>query len=539
MTTQEFDYALHEAGDFDAITALWTHVVLVVDVSRILTFDDGHPVPDAKYGFYKYKQNAVNVAYPHPGTLTHNIGNITIDSDLFIGARADLHHSRHFAGRIAGLLVSTAALTEQQVACVFVNGEEFLPSLLRECKAMPKADLQVSFLGSANDTGGSARAVALHGNATTRFNGAVFDGAGDYATVANFEYASDASFTVSFWMTKEKCSGNSYEYLYSHHNSAQPGDMYSKALVSLYLACHSQSTGLSTLDGTVLRYNVQDDNHHEAMFDFSLHDANDFDKITARWLHVIMVVSPSSIVTYNDGKAVEDKEYGYYNAGITANNAKPTPSKLNTKMGHITLLTDIFVGGRADRKADRHFRGSMALLQVFTRPVSAATAECIFRSGDATLPSPVAIYRHSSCAPLELDVTFIGDTMDRSGNKHHVRVVNASVDTNGAHFDGDGDYITVKSFEYAADGRFTVAMWMTKVACTGGIYEYLYSHTAHPQRSISGHGNPNVNIYIGCESSGGGWSTLGGSVLRFNVEDDADTLAALGWDALDAGGARQ
>ena len=152
MTTQEFDYALHEAGDFDAITALWTHVVLVVDVSRILTFDDGHPVPDAKYGFYKYTQGHENVAYPHPGTLTHNIGNITIDSDLFIGARADLHHSRHFVGRIAGVVVSTAALTEQQVQCMFKDGEEFLPAIATECKSLPLAQLTLPFLGTANDT---------------------------------------------------------------------------------------------------------------------------------------------------------------------------------------------------------------------------------------------------------------------------------------------------------------------------------------------------------------------------------------------------
>ena len=356
MTTQEFDYALHEAGDFDAITALWTHVVLVVDVSRILTFDDGHPVPDAKYGFYKYKQNAVNVAYPHPGTLTHNIGNITIDSDLFIGARADLHHSRHFAGRIAGLLVSTAALTEQQVACVFVNGEEFLPSLLRECKAMPKADLQVSFLGSANDTGGSARAVALHGNATTRFNGVVFDGAGDYITIQSLSYAAHASFTVSFWLAKENCTAGLYEYLYSHHHTKR--GQGSGALVDVYMACERRGT--NTANGSVARYALRDDAGTSSTFDYPLHDAGDFDKITNVWLHVLLSVSPRAIHTYADGTLVQDAAY----RNVALGPQGPKLSSLAKAFGAFSLHSDIHMGVRADLSSSSFFAGKLGMLHV-------------------------------------------------------------------------------------------------------------------------------------------------------------------------------
>ena len=44
--------SLHDAGDFDAITNLWVHVVLAVSADRLTTFDDGLPVSDAVYGFY-------------------------------------------------------------------------------------------------------------------------------------------------------------------------------------------------------------------------------------------------------------------------------------------------------------------------------------------------------------------------------------------------------------------------------------------------------------------------------------------------------
>jgi len=184
---------------------------------------------------------------------------------------------------------------------------------------------------------------------------------------------------------------------------------------------------------------------------------------------------------------------------------------------------------------ERHFSGKVALVQVYSRTMGASEAKCLFESGDHRLPSPAAVYHHSDCAPLELDVTFIGDTMDRSGNKHNVTSVNATVDLNGAHFNGDGDYIAVENIDYAGDGEFTVAFWMTKEACTEGIYEYVYSHSAKPSESISSPQNPNVNIYIGCESSGGGWSTLGGSVIRYNLMDNDGTYATWDYPLHDAG----
>ena len=41
-----FDFPLHEAGDFDAVTSVWVHFVLSVTTSSMKTWDDGMPVDD-------------------------------------------------------------------------------------------------------------------------------------------------------------------------------------------------------------------------------------------------------------------------------------------------------------------------------------------------------------------------------------------------------------------------------------------------------------------------------------------------------------
>ena len=140
----------------------------------------------------------------------------------------------------------------------------------------------------------------------------------------------------------------------------------------------------------------------------------------------------------------------------------------------------------------------MALVDVYDYVVSNTQAMCLFRAGDAALPDPTAIYSSSGCAPLELDVSFIGDTADRSGNDHGVTLQGAVVDLDGIHFGGAGDFGTVDDFDYYSDETFTIAFWMTKEACTGTIYEYLYSHNQDDNSDITLSTNSNVNMYIGC-----------------------------------------
>ena len=53
---------------------------------------------------------------------------------------------------------------------------------------------------------------------------------------AGFNYASDAAFTVAFWMTKEQCGAGIYEYLYSHNANANADivDDLSNSNINIY-----------------------------------------------------------------------------------------------------------------------------------------------------------------------------------------------------------------------------------------------------------------------------------------------------------------
>ena len=47
----------------------------------------------------------------------------------------------------------------------------------------------------------------------------------------------------------------------------------------------------------------------EAMMDWPMADAGSFDAITSTWLHIVLVVTPTSIMTYEDGTRVAEQQY--------------------------------------------------------------------------------------------------------------------------------------------------------------------------------------------------------------------------------------
>eukprot|EP01043_Picozoa_sp_COSAG02_P050497 COSAG02_NODE_5195_length_4551_cov_1.826370_4_plen_454_part_00 len=135
-----------------------------------------------------------------------------------------------------------------------------------------------------------------------------------------------------------------------------------------------------------------------------------------------------------------------------------------------------------------------------------------------------------------MDVTFLSDYQDRSGNNRqvvHTGGTDSEIGPNGAHFDGNGDYITIGHFDYETDATFTVSFWFTKEGCTGGIYEYMFSDHATVDATMWD--TPYLDIYIGCETSGGGWSTLDGTIVRYWMRDVAGTEAMMDWPMADAG----
>ena len=67
-------------------------------------------------------------------------------------------------------------------------------------------------MGNTQDTSGNGRTLTLSGHSHVGIDGASFDGEGDDISISNFDYASDGTFSVSFWFTKEQCNDAIYEY---------------------------------------------------------------------------------------------------------------------------------------------------------------------------------------------------------------------------------------------------------------------------------------------------------------------------------------
>lgn len=73
--------------------------------------------------------------------------------------------------------------------------------------------------GTAPRPGTNPQTITLVGTASTD-GGLIVDGAaGNRATISNFDYGSDASFSISFWAQKAECTTGPWEYIYSHAES--------------------------------------------------------------------------------------------------------------------------------------------------------------------------------------------------------------------------------------------------------------------------------------------------------------------------------
>jgi hypothetical protein len=128
----------------------------------------------------------------------------------------------------------------------------------------------------------------------------------------------------------------------------------------------------------------------------------------------------------------------------------------------------------------------------------------------------------------DLDITFLGEDSDSSGNGRYIRKNGDCVVTpTGVHFDGDGDYFTIDSWDYALDSTFSVSVWIVKEECTAGLYEYIYSHQNDDSTGMlaaDSFQQPDhawSTFYLGCEGQGAVTSSAEGSIMRYWVQDDA------------------
>jgi hypothetical protein len=239
------------------------------------------------------------------------------------------------------------------------------------------------------DTSDHRHAVQNNGHVGMSTSGASFDGTGSYLTVDTFEYASDAVFSISLWVHKQQCGGATYEYLYSHYETT--GSLWEQSSYALMMfLCEQTGASDSTADGSVLRYEIKDTSGNRGVFDYSVHDAGDFDAITQGWIHVIWTVSAASMSTFVDGAAVDASvpgRYGFYRSS-DLNVARPRPDQLSRDLAGLNLLSSIYLGGRFDEDRQRAFSGRMALVSVYDRVIGADEAACIFHDGDESIPAP-------------------------------------------------------------------------------------------------------------------------------------------------------
>jgi hypothetical protein len=415
--------------------------------------------------------------------------------------------------------------------------------LRAECISALAVVLDLALIRDYDDRSGNGHSTGLH-NAVIDGRGAEFDGDDDYITVSGLiQYASDARFSISFWMTKEACTGNTYEYMYSHQEDSRADAMLREnSNVNIYLACESADSGWSTSGGSVVRFLLRDDSNSGrfARFDYPLHEAGNFDDITNRWVHIVLGVNPGQIKTFVDGQTVTDSDDIHYYAddvGAIDNIAYPDPRALTSPLTGFSLEDDLYLGSRSDGAADRHFVGRLAGVVVGSDQFAAAEAACLFSVGERMLPPPAGCSEQGHRELPVASVSFIDRLIDTSHSDLRVRRHgHATAQFNGAVFSGAGDYITIanpQSGQYAEDGEFTVSFWFTKQVCTGGIYEYMFSH----QHDISETWDARsfVNVFLGCEEAGGGWSSAGGSIIRFNLRDETSHEASFDYPLHDAG----
>ena len=186
----------------------------------------------------------------------------------------------------------------------------------------PEPLVDISFVkgkGGLSDRSSHKRSLTYSHGSTSKgstSSGIHFDGDNDGVTIQSFDYASDGAFTISFWFMKELCTSGVFEYLFSDHETVGKR-MWDTSYLDIYMGCVDKTK--QTGGGSIVRYWLRDTAGQEAMFDWPLADADSFDKITKVWIHILMTVSPSAVVTYENGKAVPAGQYLFEAQSLPSN----------------------------------------------------------------------------------------------------------------------------------------------------------------------------------------------------------------------------
>jgi hypothetical protein len=258
-------------------------------------------------------------------------------------------------------------------------------------------------------------APTLYGGTWADAHGLHFgDGAhygGDFAAVhtpVDDEHLQSGTFTLAIWGRKTTCeTGGIYEYMFSEAlgrpgdtEDEHPGSSWGNAntdylappWISAYIGCERHGSGYSSLGGTILRYLLEDDNHHEYMLDVPLAAEGGWDDIAGVWQHHVLSVQPASLHAYLDGVA---PTVGFYQGHYQVNKAYPDPSSVVVPVGSFVGINTIVLGARHDLDPNRYFHGTIGLVALFDRALSAPEVLALsMAAGD----EPSSLRPHVCCS---------------------------------------------------------------------------------------------------------------------------------------------
>jgi hypothetical protein len=225
------------------------------------------------------------------------------------------------------------------------------------------------------------------GGATVSACGLSVNGDGQFATIANFDYASDGTYTIAYWIQKETCSTGPWEFIYSH--SLHEGSMWQpdNPNFNMYLGCEDNTaTRAGQESATFQRSMIVADDGSMITYDYQLAKAGEFDNITASWVHIVQAFSTDSITVMVNGELVSDGMFtnwaGEGHADMTnLVGTDSTLSALTAPYVGSTMALDIHIGARADGDAVRHYRGMIAGLYILDEKACSRAKPSLFFYG--------------------------------------------------------------------------------------------------------------------------------------------------------------
>ena len=225
------------------------------------------------------------------------------------------------------------------------------------------AAVDISFLGSSDDSSGFGATVALHDGVCVDGGGATFDGGDDsWATIVpGLNYGNEAGFAIAFWLL------STAEEVWEPHREFYPRTLY-------HHPPRSESSVAGGIDLSVSRANWLDSwNMHASIAGTTADYEMDLIVDAApKWTHIVIKVEPSEIRVYEDGVHIHDS------IGRGA-----VPRKY---VGTMDLASDLFIGRSGGTHGwppqSYNFRGSVAMLQLYASDASAELdIQCVFDGG--------------------------------------------------------------------------------------------------------------------------------------------------------------